>query len=59
VFLTVDLDYAKSYARRAVSKWGGKPMEVEPIEPVKQFAGRPGKTAFHAPGATVKRVMRV
>jgi hypothetical protein len=59
VFLTTDLEYAESYARRAVREWGGEPLvlEVAPTGPVKQISGRPGASAFHSTGALVKRVI--
>jgi hypothetical protein len=58
VFLTVDFEYAQSYANRAVREWGGQPVvfEVTPMGPVKQISGTPGKTAFYTEGAQVNRV---
>lgn len=59
VFLTTDLDYALSYARRAAHVWGGAPLvfEVIPTGTVKQISGRPGATAYHSTGAVVERVV--
>lgn len=59
IFLTTDLEYAKSYAERAVKVWGGKPVvfEVIPIENLKQMSGRPGQSVFHSTKVKIKQIV--
>lgn len=59
VFITTDLEYAHSYARRAVKQWGGNPVvfEVQPLEILKQISGRPGQSAFYTNRAKILKVV--
>lgn len=60
VFLTTDLEYAQSYAQRAVKVWGGSPIvfEVIPLDNIKQISGRPGQSAFHTTKAKIINVVQ-
>lgn len=57
VFFTRDIGYAEIYAKKAVKRFGGKPvvmvLNTEELDDVKMVQGTPGATIFTASSAKI------